>query len=218
MKFVIKLISTAILIFLLSACAEPLTMDDIKLMGQESSLRDGQYTGFILSVKGKDISFTGVCNLYNVSDKIIVSDVTGDDMPDICVVFTTASGTGVRLEEIHIFDGVTLEKYHISDIQSVLDEHVNSYSDDENYYIIADDIEYAVEKSRVPITPENTPDKAFFEFLRRYEVEEKAIVSVIPIQIGMFDFFGHIKISYAFKDNTFHADKIEISEDDYYYE
>ena len=215
MKFVIKLISTAILIFLLSACAEPLTIDDVKLTGQESSLRDGQYTGFILSVKGKDVSFTGACNLYNVSDKIIISDVTGDGMPDICVVFITASGTGVRLEEIHIFDGVTLEKYQITDIQSVLDEHVDPYSDDENFFVIADETEYKVAKSLVPITPENSPDEAFFEFHRLYEVEENTIVSVIPIQIGMFDFFGHIKVSYAFKDSYFSADVIEISEDDY---
>ena len=185
-----------------------LSADNVHLTAVESSLTEGFYTEFILSANNREISFNGMCRENRINEKLSVADITGDGMPDIVAIFNTGGGTGTNTEEIHIFDGVTLEKYEISDVMSILKERVKCSADEKKYYLKIDGSEYTIDKSLLETTPDKLGDEPYFELIHYYYEIESSVVAIVPIQVGMSEYYGHLQFLYEFQDGVFHVSDI----------
>ncbi|MDE6260672.1 MAG: M56 family metallopeptidase, partial [Oscillospiraceae bacterium] len=69
--------------------------------------------------------------------KCQVLDLNSDGRDEIVCIFTDNHGTGVFLQEPHIFDAQTLEEYNLSGLRGGILEQIKSTGDEENFYLSA---------------------------------------------------------------------------------
>jgi hypothetical protein len=181
------------------------------------SLRDGCYTRFLLAVGENEIYFDGLCEVDRDDDYALESvDLTGDGIPDIAVIFTAGHGTGCLVQEAHIFDGVTFEKYEVRNATDLAHDHLGLSADDDAYYIVTENDIFIINKaeiiSKVDYDIELFP-LPYFDLICEYKIQNERLCAYLPIQVGIVDFCGEIEILYKFDSNFFDLDTISVSGD-----
>lgn len=101
----------------------------------EEALKGGENEPLKL-VSGKtEIYFTGSFNSHIGSrTRYYNTDVTGDGKKDHVLILPTVSGTGVKGEEIHVFDGKKHKEISTQEPLEYLSSLITFSSDDDNYY------------------------------------------------------------------------------------
>ena len=94
---------------------------------------------FQLAYGGKSREFSGRHVGFPYSPQCGLVDLNGDGLDEIAVVLTAAHGSGVLLEELHLFDAATLEEYDTSNLTDRFLDTLTMSGDAENYYIAAPD-------------------------------------------------------------------------------
>lgn len=94
------------------------------------------YGEFLLSTPVGDRSFSGIQLIEDFTHtELHLADLTGDGAEEFIVMLVPGYGTGTIQHDLHVFDGVTLEEYDVSEVWSLLSE-VTSFSSDDRYYYI----------------------------------------------------------------------------------
>lgn len=191
---------------------EPLQIDDIQLEFMEDSLSGGQYTQFMLTAQNNEVYFDGICSSgrTDTRDILHLADLTGDGMPEVIVIFTTGSGTGVNQQEVHIFDGVTLKEHNIRSIEDIIQNEVSVSADDENFYVKTAETEVTIEKSSLESTGKWLFITPNMSMIYTYEVFANNLYGIVPIQVGITEFSGNIEVAYEFDSDGFNPRKISI--------
>ena len=166
----------------------------------------GEYNEFLLKSGAKQKRFLGECLSDNQwRREMYVEDITGDGVFDITVVFQNGHGTGYAPEDIHIFDGVTLEEYKVEELYETIGNYVE-FSADENFCYIQTDTEtYTVDKSSLEPHYEKTDwwEKPYTSQIFTYYVEDKELIIELPCQYTPSGIVGSIFAKYKFENGEF---------------
>ena len=181
----------------------------------QDSLVDGCYTRFLLASGNKKIYFDGLCEVDKREDyTLAVVDLTGDSIPEIAVIFTVAHGTGCLIQEAHIFDGVTFDRYEVRDAVDLAYGHLSLSADDAAYYITGESETFVIDKAEI-ISKADYGAKLFplpfFEFICEYKIQDGHLYAYLPIQAGMTEFCGGIEILYKLNSNFFDCESITVN-------
>ena len=166
----------------------------------------GGYNEFILECGDRYKSFTGECLWEDHwRREMYVDDLTGDGVNDITVVFQNSHGTGVATEDIHVFDGVTLEEYKVEQLHETIGKHATFYADENNCYIKIGNTEYCIDKASL----EPHYDKEYWwnepttTYIFNFSVENGILKVELPCQFTPSGFVGSIFADYQFSNGEF---------------
>ena len=178
---------------------------DVKLHMLEDSLIDGCYKQFLLTVGDREIYFDGVCEVDRKEDYTLdVVDLTGDGVADIAVIFTATHGTGCHIQEAHIFDGVTFERYEVRNAVDLVYGHLGLSADERTYYINTGSDTLAINKADTYSSIYNQSFALpFFGLICEYKVRDGHLYAYLPIQVGVSEYYGRIEIMYKFDAGCF---------------
>ena len=198
---------------------EPPPDDDsyIKFKILEDNAVDGVYRQFLLTVGDTEIYIDGMLS-HNRSEEIVTADLTGDGVEDIIVMLTKYTGTGVSVPEIHIFDGVTLEKYEVIDAVDIATEQLTASGDDDYFYVISDDDTLIIDKSVIGAARENQPEQPGWGSIYYYAVYENNLYAQVLNQVSFSEFYGTVLIKYEFDDNKFIFNSVELTHESTMYD
>jgi hypothetical protein len=185
--------------------------DAPKLEVIQDSLIDGVYTRFLLTIGGKEVYFDGEMALNRHGDEeLIIADLTGDGIKDTAVFFTKSHGTGVSVPDIHIFDGVTLERYTVKDAVEIANEQVKASADDNHFYVAYGSETLIINKAELDTPPENLSSAPAWGNICYYEIHDGYLYAAIAVQVSPAEFYGAIRIKYEFTANGFEFDSLEL--------
>lgn len=168
--------------------------------------KDGNYKEFVLKVGNKYKAFVGECDSDDSWHRgMYIEDLTGDGADDITVTFQIDHGTGTHREDIHIFDGVTLEEYGVERLYDTIEKYVSFYADEDMCHIEIDGEFFSIDKmSFYPdYDKKDWWDKPMTENLFYFSVADGLLKIELPCQYTTSGVYGSIFADYEFKNNEF---------------
>ena len=160
------------------------------------------YTEFVLRTPDRDITFSGRMFVYS-ENKIYVEDLTGDGYPEAVVIFERDRGTGVHVEEVHVFDGRTLAEYPVEDMIKTLNGYLELSSDDEDFIIRISESTYRISKSSLPGDHDKRFDKVSLGFIDRYSVSGGTLTYTTECMFDPWLYHGAIRATLEFNGDGF---------------
>ncbi len=111
----------------------------------EDSKKDGMYNTFTLKAldSGKEVTFEGM-SLEFREPSLEKAQMNSDKVEDIVIIMADGTGTGVHSENVHIFDGRTLEEIPYKSAYDVIAESVKIEATDTGYNVKTPTAEYSV--------------------------------------------------------------------------
>lgn len=167
----------------------------------------GDYTEFILKIGDRYKMFTGYClGEDHWRREMYIDDLTGDGVNDITIVFQTSHGTGVAAEDIHVFDGVTLEEYAVEPLYDTIGEHINFSADEDFCYLQITDAVYRFDKQSLYPDYEKKDwfDTPATNNVYSFSVADGLLAIKMPCQYtNTLKAIGYITAYYEFKNSEF---------------
>lgn len=176
---------------------------------------NGMYDGFVLEVNGNRKYFDWR-NLISSTWKpqLLFSDLNQDSEKELIIILTTATGTGVHQEEIHIINPKNLIEIEVENPADIIKQKVNT------------EIKYSGNNAAIQITIDDQKtmiskekgyasewfDNVFFGNIYRYEVINNELVVNIPAQVSSAGFIGEIQITYIFYNGKYSAKTIKFTQ------
>ncbi len=191
----------------------------------EDSLVDGRYTEFRLHSGDKTKVFYGkALKDYSLSMLVVYAHVNDDNVEDIIVILTNADGAGTNLsvhtEEIHVFDGVTLDDIPCLNAAEIVERNVSFREDDSYFYAELPDKTCKIKKTYT--TGGNLPEVGRIE---TYYISDGKLVNRSTFQIPEYNSageiyrytpYGEIRITYGFDGKIFAAETIDFIGNDHF--
>ena len=182
-------------VFFTAVEADEPIMDWITVTPLAGSLDNGAYSRFSLTADGIAREFTGTM-IASRAPEIYRADFTGDGADDAAVIFLTAGGTGVQMEEIHVFDGDSWEEIPCVEPIPYLDENAQVGSDASDYWVVIGRGEARVDKRALSTPEERRYEKPGYGQRLSYEVRDNTLFCRIPLWISPTETCGDFLVSY----------------------
>ncbi|MEI4771893.1 hypothetical protein WAX74_20030 [Psychrobacillus sp. FJAT-51614] len=176
--------------------------------------KEGDLTNFKLTVKGETYFFPRWLNSPNITyyPKLYYSDINNDGRKEIVIVLTTDTGTGVIIQEPHVFhvdnNGDLLEKL-VDNPMAIINKNVKTKLSSSKAIV-----SIGKEKNKINIRELNIVPSHIFENVAigstlRFEVIDNKFVAIVGLTIAPAGgSIGEIHIIYTFKDNMYQAKQI----------
>ncbi len=191
----------------------------------EDSLTDGVYTEFRLHAGGKTKVFYGkALKDYSLSMLVMYAHVNDDNVEDIIVILTNADGAGTHLsvhtEEIHVFDGVTLDDIPYLNASHIVERNVSFSADDSYFYVELPDKTCKIKKTYTTsgVLPESGHRETYY--ISGGKLVNRSICQIPEYnsagEIYRYTPYGEIKITYGYDGKIFAAETIDFIGDDHF--
>lgn len=176
--------------------------------------KEGDLTKFKLSVKGETYFFPRWVNSPNITyyPKFYYSDINNDGRKEIVIVLTTDTGTGVIIQEPHVFhvdnNGDLLDKL-VDNPTAIINKNVKTKLSSSKAIV-----SIGREKNKINIKELNIVPSHIFENVAvgstlRFEVIDNKLVAKVGLTISPAGgSIGEIHITYTFKDNMYQSKQI----------
>ena len=147
-------------------------------------------------------------------------DVTNDGVRDHIITLPTNSGTGVKGEEIHVFDGKTLREIGVEDSLDYLNTVISFTADDEYYYVSSKKYSDKYKKDLFQYNGTNLQlevpllDCGWFDYIITEAEDKTAYITArhpVAVADGLFDLLGDCIVSYLYTDEGFICDDYDYS-------
>lgn len=129
---------------------------------------------------------------------------------DIIVVFQSSSGTEVHGEDIHIFDGVTLEEYRTASLPESTKNHVQVYTEKGTYFMMIAEKKYTVNTDAL-FNYEPSGEETFYINNEYYEyrVSGDTLRLLFVCGISKYGTCGYLDVSFKLEGTEFVFDTAE---------
>lgn len=190
--------------------------ENIKLYAvdwKEAELKHtGAYKEVLLDIKGKQRYFPSWMVDTNESFKpsLILSDINNDGKKELIVISTSATGTGVHVDNVHVFNVDTFTEVHVANPIEAIYHNVKTNITKENGLVtIALNVKGNIFTAK---SKESSAgiwlDDVHFGNGIRYYVNNNKLYAKLDAQVGASLFAGKITIDYVFKDKMMDTNDI----------
>ncbi len=184
----------------------------------EDSKKDGAYRSFTLKAldSGKEVTFEGMSLEYR-EPSLEKAQINSDKVDDIVVIMTDGTGTGAHSENVHIFDGRTLEEIPYKSAKNIIAEQVKIENSDIGYDVKTPTAKYSVIRKEGDF--EHTADlpgvgHIFYHFISEGKLYCRAVLMISPSET-----VAELIVSYKYASGELVTDDIYYvhNQTEYYY-
>lgn len=192
----------------------------IYLYALDSDEGKGVYQEILLDVKGKQKIFNWIVDSgLSFRPELILSDINNDNKKELIVITTKWTGTGVHVEEVHIFNSDTLEEMKVQNPLDIIAENVktkvNKAKDKVDINININGKETNIDGKHInmlyneSVFKKHWRNDLYFGDNINYEFTNGKLKATIGGQVSFISYVGEVKVEYNFKNNMLVADKID---------
>lgn len=163
-----------------------LPSENISLYGTDK--KDGSFSSIIIDINGfkKRFNWQTLSN-PTFSPIISLNDINNDGEKELIIKLTTNEGTGVYINEVHVFNLRNLTEIEVENPLKIL-------------------------KKNLDIAPYNSfPNDSFGDQID-YEVIQNKLTAIIGIQKPPATYIGNVYITYQFKDGKYQEKEISFKQ------
>ena len=176
--------------------------------------KEGDLTNFKLTVEGETYFFPRWLNSPNIdkNPQLYYSDINNDGRKEIVIVLTTDTGTGVIIQEPHVFhvdnNGDLLEKL-VDNPMAIINKNVKTKLSSSKAIVSIGNEKNKINIKELNIVPSHLFENVAIGSTLRFEVIENKLVAKVGLTIAPAGgSIGEIHIIYTFKDNMYQAKQI----------
>jgi hypothetical protein len=172
---------------------------------------NGLYYDFKIDINGTTYSrpyWTNVANNPTYAPQIISKDINKDKKKELVIILNNGYGTGVLLEDVHVFHNHFREVLVDHPVAVILKNAKTTLSPTKAVIKIEDNTS-AVDIKPLGIDPDNLFDDISFGSIIDFEVSDNTLIAKIAGQISPAAFIGEIVIVYEYRDKMYQAKSIE---------
>lgn len=188
--------------------------ENITLYGKKIN---GLYRGFKIDFKGGVYTKTFWNSETNpaYAPQIFYTDINKDQKAELIVTLTKGYGTGVLLEDVHVFHTIDnrLTEVIVDNPLAIIYKNVKTELSNEEAEVRVGDKVYKADITPFEIKPENLFDDIGFGSIIDYEVINNNLMVRVSGQITPAMFIGDIIITYEYRDKMYQAKAIEFLSD-----
>lgn len=192
----------------------------IYLYALDSDEGKGVYQEILLDVKGKQKIFNWIVDSgLSFRPELILSDINNDNKKELIVITTKWTGTGVHVEEVHIFNIDTLDEIKVQDPLDIITENVktkvNKTKDRVDINININGKETNIGGKHInmlyneSLLKKHWSNALYFVNNINYELTNGKLKATIGGQVSFISYVGEVKVEYKFENNMLVADKID---------
>ncbi len=183
---------------------EEISFDDIKVLMGQYEPTDGVYTDFVLRVGNTYIPFQGRLLAHRSPPQIYFTDITNDDHKDVIVIFQSDAGTGCYGEDIHIFDGVTLDECSIEFLPETINSYAKASTNNGTHTITIVGKEYTINTDELTGYDRTEAEHLYIDKqYYAYEVGDETLKIFLACGIWKYGHCGYIEVSFEHKGSSF---------------
>lgn len=172
--------------------------DEISLYGDY--VLEGMFTEMTVKSSESEAKFpwTNVIN-ETYYPLLIIDDINNDHEEEIIIVLTTAYGTGVNIQEVHIIKKETFVEIDVENAETFIQNHaysnINSINDKVNVTLTVgkETLERNFDKSFVT----EWSDKVVFGWIIRYEVINHRLIASFAGNVSPTEFPFNVRLIYG---------------------
>lgn len=191
----------------------------IYLYALDSDEGKGVYQEILLDVKGKQRIFNWIVDSgLSFRPGLILSDINNDNKKELIVITTKWTGTGIHVEEVHIFNVDTLEEIKVQDPLDIIAKNVktkvNKTKDTIDIKTNINGNETNIDGKAInklyneSLFKKKWRDNLYFGNYINYELTNGKLKANIGGQV-FISYVGEVKVEYKFKNNMLVANKID---------
>ncbi|MEG0258484.1 MAG: hypothetical protein RR595_07760 [Lysinibacillus sp.] len=179
--------------------------------------KEGDLTNFKLTVKGQTYFFPRWLNSPNVTyyPKVYYSDINDDGRKEIVIVLTTDTGTGVIIQESHVFhvdDNGDLSEKLVDNPMAIINKNVKTKLSSSKAIVSIGKEKNKINIKELDIVPSHIFKNVAIGSTLRFEVIDNKLVAKVGLTIAPAGgSIGEIHITYMFKDNMYQAKQINFN-------
>lgn len=171
-------------------------------------------TNFTLKVKGHTYFFSRWMNVPNPTyyPELYYSDVNNDGKKEIIIVLTTGTGSGVVLQEVHVFheNNGDLVEVLVDNPVAIINKNVKTNSSKTEAIITIGNNKTKINFEELGIVPAHISENVGFGNKLKFKVIDDKLVAIVDASIAPTGGgLGEIHIAYMFKDNMYQAEEIK---------
>ncbi|WP_226669611.1 hypothetical protein [Metabacillus litoralis] len=183
--------------------------ENVTLYGKEI---DGLYRGFKIDFKGVIYPkpYWNSTTSLAYAPQIFYLDMNKDKKKELIITLTTGNGSGVKLEEVHLFkmQDDQLVELIVDHPLAIINNNVKTELSNKEAKICIGDKDDEVDITPFQIKPENLFNDIGFGSIIDYEIIDNQLMVRVSGQISPASFVGDIVISYEYRDNMYQAETI----------
>lgn len=164
---------------------------------------EGYYTDFLLTYGENMVRFRGAHKVWWDAPKLAMADLDGDHVEEIVVVLTSATGTGLLIEDLYVFDSSDLSQYDSGEVLDFVRESISFSSTPAEFIIDTPFAQHTISKSELPIGEKYLSDTVSVWNLLRFSVEDGKLYCTMGCQVGVAEFWGELVLELALQDGEF---------------
>ncbi|MFB5087003.1 hypothetical protein PGC35_07240 [Psychrobacillus sp. PGGUH221] len=178
--------------------------------------KEGDLTNFKLTVKRQTYFFPRWLNSPNVTyyPKVYYSDINDDGRKEIVIVLTTDTGTGVIIQEPHVFhvdDNGDLSEKLVDNPMAIINKNVKTKLSSSKAIVSIGKENNKINIKQLDIVPSHIFKNVAIGSTLRFEVIDNKLVAKVGLTIAPAGgSIGEIHITYMFKDNMYQAKQINL--------
>lgn len=181
------------------------------LDSQKDIEKSGVYRKIVLEVDGKKKIFSWHVDVgESFKPQLILSDINNDGIEELFVITTTATGTGINIQQVSLFNIKKFSEIKVIDPLKAISKNVKSELNRKDGKA---DFKINVKgiTSEVLIKEFNSNlwfDKAFFGNYINYYVIDNKLVAEVGVQLASTLYVGILRVEYIFKNNVLEPNNI----------
>lgn len=180
-----------------------ITAADVTVTPVKGSSSKWMYTAFLLKVGEFEKTIEAESDASS-EPTVYVEDLTGDEYPEIIIIYTAGKGTEVHWSGAIVLDGITLEEYEVEPVWATLGNYIQFKADEEAFYIVyPSTVSHKIERSRFGAARENQFDRVVTENYYHYSVSSGKLHCSVACQFTITEFCGTLEVDLAFDGGKF---------------
>lgn len=183
--------------------------EKIYLYALDSDEGKGVYEEILLKIKGIEKKFNWTVDSgLSFRPELILGDVNYDKKKELIVITTKDEGTGLFVQEIHIFDIDTFEEIKVDNPLDIISRNVKTNVDKNKRNI---HINIANKKFTLTYISDNydfVGDSLYFASNIIYKIKDNKLYAEVGPYLDGVGFIGTINIEYKFENNILVCNKI----------
>lgn len=186
--------------------------ENITLYGKKMN---GLYRGFKIDFKGGIYTrpFWNSTTSLTYAPQILYSDINKDRKKELTITLTTGHGSGLKWEEVHVFDTIenrlNINEVIVDNPLAIIYKNVKTKLSNEKAEIRVGDKEYEVDITPFEIKAENLFDDIGFGSIIDYEIINNNLMVRVSGQISPASYIGDIIITYEYRDKMYQEKTID---------
>lgn len=169
----------------------------------------GSFIDLLLNIKGKSKSmhWTNI-NSPSFYPALFYKDINGDGKNELIIVLTTAEGTGVYIQQIHVLDPDNFSEFKVESPLDFIKKNVEAKVLSNGVQITMNNSTIFIDKTKIVSDPKQWFSDVSYSNHIKFNIENNSLIADVGVQVSPSAYVGKIVAEYHYVDGTYTITKI----------